>query len=344
MHRFLKKTWGMFCVAIEPFVRSLQGKKIVFCYHRICFQKPKSLIPHLTSNYVEVGLLERQLRWLCSMGKARRLDELLSAGPKAGSDFEFSITFDDGYRDVIENGLPLLQKFNVPCTIFVNSHFASNQSIAQWTEVVNNAALNLRQGISIVVNNDLYTYNMAKPKDRMRFVNEMRLAFRSFGRRVCLKLLDQLTALLDKNGIVYCNESLTLDDIKSTSRLGIVEFGGHSASHVNLAMCDEDELFFEIIKERDLLSEIVPMGVRYFSYPYGKRRYRSALAMEFVKKAGYVNAFTIEPGFLMTTYDPYQMPRLAVDGDWDMLTFQGKLLGMNIYKLLARVKEGSSYP
>ena len=59
---------------------------------------------------------ERQLRWLDQWRRVVRLSETLSAPP---SDNLTAITFDDGFRDNLTVALPLLEKFQLPITLFV---------------------------------------------------------------------------------------------------------------------------------------------------------------------------------------------------------------------------------
>jgi len=47
-----------------------------------------------------------------------------------------AITFDDGYKNILENGHPILQKYGFKYTIFINpSEIGSSQAQLNWTEV-----------------------------------------------------------------------------------------------------------------------------------------------------------------------------------------------------------------
>jgi len=65
---------------------------------------------------------EQQLEWLARTKRVVRLDQTLNHVPRRA----ISITFDDGYRDNLTAALPLLEKFNLPMTLFVVAGFVDS--------------------------------------------------------------------------------------------------------------------------------------------------------------------------------------------------------------------------
>lgn len=63
---------------------------------------------------------ETQLRWLARWRRVVTLDETLRAATRGRS---VAITFDDGFRDNLTVALPLLEKFQLPMTLFVTAGF-----------------------------------------------------------------------------------------------------------------------------------------------------------------------------------------------------------------------------
>jgi len=66
---------------------------------------------------------ERQLRWLSRWRRVVPLDETLQAPSRRLA----AITFDDGYRDNLTVALPMLEKFQLPMTLFVVAGFLGRQ-------------------------------------------------------------------------------------------------------------------------------------------------------------------------------------------------------------------------
>ncbi len=75
---------------------------------------------------------ERQLRWLEHWRRVARLSETLHA-PE--SDRLTAITFDDGYLDNLTVALPLLEKYQLPITLFVTAGFLGREGFLSPDEL-----------------------------------------------------------------------------------------------------------------------------------------------------------------------------------------------------------------
>lgn len=80
---------------------------------------------------VSPARFEQQLNWLARSGKVVSLEETLN---HARGD-AIAITFDDGYRDNLTVALPLLEKFNLPMTLFVVAGFVGSDGYLSGEEL-----------------------------------------------------------------------------------------------------------------------------------------------------------------------------------------------------------------
>lgn len=77
--------------------------------------------------------LERQLKYLIRRGyRGTRFDEAVIDAPAAKT---LVVTFDDAYRSVLELALPILDKLDLPGTVFVPTQFATGDLLASWSGV-----------------------------------------------------------------------------------------------------------------------------------------------------------------------------------------------------------------
>lgn len=75
---------------------------------------------------------ERQLQWLSRWKKVVRLYQTLRA---PASERLVAITFDDGFRDNLTVALPLLEKYNLPMTLFVTAGFLGKPGYLSYDEL-----------------------------------------------------------------------------------------------------------------------------------------------------------------------------------------------------------------
>lgn len=73
----------------------------------------------------------QQLEWLARSGKVVSLEGTLNHARKDA----IAITFDDGYRDNLTVALPLLEKFNLPMTLFVVAGFVGSDGYLSEAEL-----------------------------------------------------------------------------------------------------------------------------------------------------------------------------------------------------------------
>jgi peptidoglycan/xylan/chitin deacetylase (PgdA/CDA1 family) len=100
-----------------------QNGTLVLCYHAVSDAWPDAVA-------VRPAQLERQLAFLQKRGFVGRTlsDALTNPCPSK----TLVVTFDDGYRSVIDRAFPILQRFAIPGTVFVPSLYASSPGARFW--------------------------------------------------------------------------------------------------------------------------------------------------------------------------------------------------------------------
>jgi len=110
---------------------------------------------------------------------------------------------------------------------------------------------------------------------------------------------------------------LSWEEIEEMSQYGIT-FGSHSHTHAWLTSLSDEELHRELKQSKAILESKLNRPVNFFCYPYGKLNER---VKEAVKKAGYLTAFSGQPGKNRLGEDLFELRRVLIRGydtplDW----------------------------
>ena len=79
---------------------------------------------------VSCSNFEKQLKILKSRFYLCSLNEFVSNLEKKSNKFMITITFDDGYKDNLFNALPILEKFEIPASIYITTRFLKKEVIS----------------------------------------------------------------------------------------------------------------------------------------------------------------------------------------------------------------------
>jgi peptidoglycan/xylan/chitin deacetylase (PgdA/CDA1 family) len=68
---------------------------------------------------IDTGHFRKQMTWLADTGRVRRLEEVLAKPDSTAT--SYVLTFDDGYRDMYENGFCVLADLGLPFTLYLTT-------------------------------------------------------------------------------------------------------------------------------------------------------------------------------------------------------------------------------
>jgi len=102
------------------------GDRLVLGYHAVSEEWPAALS-------IPPEQLDRQVRMLAELGyEATGFTEAVTA-PRARK--VLAVTFDDGFRSVIEHGLPILSRYGFVATVFVPTDYIGRGGPVDWPNV-----------------------------------------------------------------------------------------------------------------------------------------------------------------------------------------------------------------
>jgi peptidoglycan/xylan/chitin deacetylase (PgdA/CDA1 family) len=311
---------------------SPDGRVLILLYHRVATLKsdPWGLA-------VTPGRFDEHLQVLREHATAMKLGELNEALRNGRlPERAVVVTFDDGYLDNLRNAKPLLERHNVPATVFVASGFIGRKREFWWDEL---DRLVLQPGVlpervQLDVDGMAYQWELGETADYTEEEFRSHRGWKAWkgGKNPRHELYTSLYDLLrplnqamlreklgevrrwriDEPGRRPWHRPLTVEELGSLQGGGLVEVGAHTVNHPLLADLPLRRQRREIEESKARLEEILGHPVQSFSYPYGKPRDYSAQTVDVVRKAGFACACSTSVDVVRQFSDPFQLPRVWV--------------------------------
>ncbi len=249
-----------------------------------------------------------------------------------------AITFDDGYVDNLTTALPLLEKRDVPATVFILTStigaerefwwdalarvFLTTPSLPRVLELEfagETRRWDLGDGAECAPG-ELRTFRDWRIKrdgpghPRDRTLGEVWLTLFRSPRDVTEDLFAQVVAWagVDRAGSRDAHP-MTASELDRLCASDLIEIGGHTMRHPPLDTLTPEEAEREIAGGRRDLSEMIGRDIATFAYPFGRCGGR---VPDIVRDAGFSAACTAAQFLAVGKVDPYRIPRLIMR-DWD---------------------------
>ena len=214
------------------------------------------------------------------------------------------VTFDDGYADNLYEALPVLQRFDIPATVFVSTDAVVQAREFWWDELE----------------------RLVPPAE----YDAVWARLQEVGADERVATLDALRAAADAETTPRPNyRPLTPNELACLARDERIAIGAHTASHTRLAALPEAEQRADIETGREALQAIVDRPVESFAYPFGRAGDYTAETMAIVRQAGFTRACSNQAGRVDRSTDRFALPRLYVR-DWNGDEFAAALRDQGI--------------
>lgn len=319
-----------------------RSKAVILLYHRAA---DAEIDPQLLS--VSPHNLSRHLEHLSKHYKVISLDDLANARLNRDDipDRTVAVTFDDGYADNLAVAKPLLDRFQIPSTVFVAGGTRTQDHEFWWDELERiflhpsrlPTVFHLDSG-AVSYSRDLaasarYTHDeFARHRTWNVLDRESPTARHGVYRDLCAMLrreapvqrMTAMNAIRSWSGLGTAGQpihrTLRPDEIKELGAGGFVQVGAHAVSHAALSALTPGEQLAEICDSRDRLTSILGKPPGSFAYPFGSKTDYTAETVDAVRSAGFQLACSNFPDVVTGSVDRYQLPRMVVR-NWSQETF-----------------------
>jgi len=227
------------------------------------------------------------------------------------SDQRIAITFDDGYADNLHAALPILERHDVPATIFVATAFLDRPNF--WWDRL--AALTLSLSAPTTSQAKSTLVGLELTHDHQRLHEEL------YGRLVGCEpsaiedALDRLSTDLTDIDDLDDARPLSSDELVELAAHPLISIGAHTSTHPHLTWLDRPAARAEILRGNQALDKLIGPGHRPLAYPYGDAGRSTA---RIARDLGFRHAVTTEPSWARSSDGCRLLPRLHpldVDGE-----------------------------
>ena len=220
------------------------------------------------------------------------------------------LTFDDGYRNTIDYALPICEQFGIkPLLFIVTDHINSGKPF--WFDRLDYALQQNMGGIiSVEYEGAEYLFD-ATSRDILKTCYQQ---FRDDCKRLfnndikMNQLFDALSDRLEYRSGKALSEICQYDDWSSIATWSLlreavkeerIDIASHTVNHWRLNSLNKEEILFQLQQSKTHIEKELDIQCDYFCYPNGNY---NTLAINLVKKSGYIAAFSTDAG-LCNKYD-----------------------------------------
>lgn len=290
--------------------KSRQGELVVLMYHGIVEQQPS--VPDWC--LVEVDNFEAQLVELKRHFNVLSLSDAIEGltngtieGPTA------AITFDDGYRNNHDLAWPILERHNIPATIFITTELIDSDNTI-WTARLQNAFCQTELK-ELSWNEE--TYDLSNSSSKVSALSKIKSLLKREDYQSIIRETDLIERTLIANlsspeKIIYDYQMLSAQMVKEMSDSNLIEFGAHTLHHPILSRLNKENQMIEISQSIDEVETLTGKPCPLFAYPNGSAEDYSPITVDILNQLDVKAALTTKPGVNTKSTPRLEMVRYGV--------------------------------
>jgi len=264
-------------------------------------------IPRQAAAAVDARALEAQLEFL------KRHFEIVAPRDfflkrSAATPVRVAITFDDGYRNVVEAAVPVLRRLGIPAIFFVCTRPSAPGKYLWFTYF--DAIRRHFRGTTLNFRGQVWDMSRPNREDTIYRLKEYVLALRPHPAatyKVIDKELPHIEEFVSPVDIQDYYAGMTKDQIRTLSADPLFEFGVHTVDHPMLTYCSPDEVVRQVRENKAWIERLSGRPCEAIAYPAGDYNAEVVAACERLGlKVGYAvrSKRKVSP--------PFEVPRIGI--------------------------------
>ncbi len=335
IHAAFKKAWYR---AQHPF----SGLGSCLLYHRVAAGDDQEPFHPTLSLSVHPAKFQEQMEYISEAHQCLDLPTAVSLLKSKRLPLgTVVVTFDDGYRDNLINALPVLERHNVPATIFVTTGFIDGRVRPWWFEVEH--IVRVAASVEFDWGDRLYSYPTGSSDEKHRALLRLFTMMRRLNLEQQEMLLAKLYAAAGAPALP-CVQFLSWEEVVELDRHPLITIGAHTRNHLMLRALSMQCAEREIADAKRILEERLGHPVQHFAYPFGGADAAGFREMRLVRNAGFQSACVTDFGHLCSNCGTtcFALPRVTIDYQDTLSSVKRKLRGIDAF--IFKYLKGSFIP
>jgi len=245
----------------------------------------------------------------------------------------FTITFDDGYENVLFYGLPILNRLGIGATIFLATAFLDDPFAVPYWDELEYFVRNYHRTLVVKYNGFSGLYSLDSLKGKRTFLaDSSKYILRNYDNRK--EVLNELRKKVggrafDKNDFLSWDQ---LRDLRKTD----IGFGSHTHTHSVMSALSESEALDDALASKQRIESELNCGVKSFAIPFGDLGSYSEKNLRNLVEHGFQGIFTGRPGY-NRHMDPAMIDRVSlgfgasVGGIWGNVRYYKMSEGLKVF-------------
>ena len=239
-----------------------------------------------------------------------------------GGDFKrrfVCITFDDGYKDLMQYAYPLLKQYQLPFALYIPTSFPDRLGELWWVAL--EAVITRNSRISMLINGDDRHFDCGSVREKRDLYDQVYGYLRSMKTEDELRhFVRDLCARHRVDIASFCRD-LCMDwqEIIDLAADPLVTIGAHTVNHNMLKkMTDKSAVRAEMEMSRSVLEAALGKRPEHLAYPVGDPTSAGPREFRIAAELGFKTAVTTRPGVLFKAHRDHltALPRISVNGDF----------------------------
>lgn len=234
------------------------------------------------------------------------------------------VTFDGGYVDVLYTAKEVLEKYEVPATVFAASTGIIEEKQFWWDELENLLIAGHSHGqLRVEIDQIVRSWSLGTEYDRFHTYEDLFEILSNKTPAEQKAVMEQIVMALKSQAPERdSHRIMNAQELKELEEGELITVGGHTHSCVKLSSLPKWQQNEEISQNKNILEEVLRHNIRYFSYPFGSESGYTAETMDILENCGFSLACSNSYGTISAAgvSNRYDLPRIKV-GNWNQFAF-----------------------